>query len=83
MNLKRLLLAVLATFAIIGQPVMAKPASAAHAAPWNATITRTANDSYILGNPAAPLKTVGLFAHPGLASAVEIHGIPVEHAGPV
>ncbi len=56
MNLKRLLLAILTTFATVGQPAMANPAPAPHAVNWNATVTHTANDSYILGNPAAPLK---------------------------
>lgn len=62
MNLKRLVAAVMitvvaiATQSVLTTPAWAKPAAAPHDTNWNATVTRTAKDSYILGNPAADLK---------------------------
>jgi protein-disulfide isomerase len=63
---KRLLAAVLGTLAaLLAPPVMAKPAQPAptRAVNWNATITRTPTDGYILGNPAAPLHLVAYISY--------------------
>jgi protein-disulfide isomerase len=57
-----MLLALAGWFALTVPPAMAKPAAqaatAAHATNWNATVTKTADDGYLLGNPAAPLHLV-------------------------
>lgn len=46
-------------------PAEAKPAAkpAQHQANWNATVTRTADDGYMLGNPAAPLHLVAYISY--------------------
>lgn len=64
MNLKHLVAAVMtATVAIAANPVSAKPVAAPHVANWNATVTRTANDGYILGNPEATLKLTAYISY--------------------
>jgi len=57
--------ALAALAALVSQPAMAKPgpAGASHAANWNATVTRTPDDGYVLGNPAAPLHLVAYISY--------------------
>jgi protein-disulfide isomerase len=54
-----IVLALTAWFVLIAPPANARPAPApAHAVNWNGHVTRTADDGFILGNPAAPLHLV-------------------------
>lgn len=41
----------------------ATPSKPAHAVNWNATVTRTPDDGYMLGNPAAPLHLVAYISY--------------------
>ncbi len=57
-----LLLAV--SLALAGPQAMAKTAATpAHTVNWNGKVTRTADDSYILGNPAAPVHLVAYISY--------------------
>jgi len=69
MNSRRLVVAALAAWgAIMAGPVLAAPPAthhlaANHAVDWKTVVTRTPNDSYILGNPAAPLKLAAYISY--------------------
>jgi protein-disulfide isomerase len=63
---KSFLLTLAVCCAIVAPPATAKPAApapVAHNANWNATVTRTADDGYMLGNPAAPLRLVAYLSY--------------------
>jgi protein-disulfide isomerase len=50
--------------ALVASPATAKPATpAAHGTNWNATVTRTPDDGYILGNPAAPVHLIAYLSY--------------------
>jgi protein-disulfide isomerase len=57
--------ALVAMMVLVTPPTRAQPPArtAAHAANWNATVTRTPDDGYILGNPKAPLRLVAYISY--------------------
>ncbi len=68
MVLKRLVIAVLAAclapcLALIAAPASAAPPVQHHTVDWKTVVTRTPNDSYILGDPNAPLKLAAYISY--------------------
>ena len=56
--LKSIAILLAALCGLAALPAAAKPVAAPHAANWNNTVVRTAQDSHLLGNPDAPVKLV-------------------------
>lgn len=58
-----LVLAGLGSLALLSGAGRPQPHAAPQVGNWNATVTRTAQDSYILGNPAAPVNLVAYISY--------------------
>lgn len=65
-SLIRMMLLIAAGMVLIQPAVAKQPAPApahAHGVNWNATVTRTPDDGYMIGNPAAPLHLVAYISY--------------------